>query len=288
MLKDQKQIMKNWKNFDKPLVSISCVTYNHQDYIENTIKSFLIQETDFCFEILITDDASTDKTVKIIKRYVDQYPDIIKPLFHQTNQFRKSSQPHIANITRAQGEYIAFCDGDDFWSSHKKLSKQIAAMKEYNDCNVSFHGVKIHNLLTNEISEKCPSKKILIYEPWKIIFFGNKLYTSTVSIIIKKKIFFNSPYFYLNAPTEDYYILILGSLKNGALFIPDVMSVYRLFTPDSWHFDPNLSKHFYENFKCLFRFLLSLKIVQIYLFPVVIVKLIEFRIKSFILKFFYK
>ena len=70
-----------------PLVSISCITYNHEKYISDALDSFLMQKTNFKYEILIHDDASTDGTVEIINEYQKKYPSIIKPIFQKTNQY---------------------------------------------------------------------------------------------------------------------------------------------------------------------------------------------------------
>ena len=71
------------------LVSIGCITYNHEKYIEDCLKGFLCQRTDFPFEILIHDDASTDGTADIIRSYAKKYPDIIKPIYQTENQYSK-------------------------------------------------------------------------------------------------------------------------------------------------------------------------------------------------------
>ena len=72
---------RNWKSQKNPLVSIICITYNHEPYIADAIESFLNQKTDFPFEIIIHDDASTDKTPEIVRNYLQKYPHIIKPIF---------------------------------------------------------------------------------------------------------------------------------------------------------------------------------------------------------------
>ena len=121
MLKNQEEIIKNWNHNQDPTVSISCITYNHENSIERSIKSFLSQETEFKFEILITDDASNDKTKQIIKKYEELYPKIIFPIYRKKNTFRQGYQPHESNFTRAKGDFVALCDGDDYWNKSYKL-----------------------------------------------------------------------------------------------------------------------------------------------------------------------
>jgi len=86
-LKSEAEIIKKWKNQYKiPLVNVMCLTYNHEKYIEDALQGFLIQKTDFPFEVLIHEDASTDKTAEIIRKYEKLYPNIIKPVYQTENQ----------------------------------------------------------------------------------------------------------------------------------------------------------------------------------------------------------
>lgn len=108
------------------LVSISCITFNHEPYIRQCLEGFLMQKTNFKFEVLIHDDASTDGTEEIIREYEAKYPDIIKPLYEKENQWnlgRRGSS--VFNYPRAQGKYIALCEGDDYWIDPYKLQKQV-------------------------------------------------------------------------------------------------------------------------------------------------------------------
>ena len=122
--------LRNYK-FDSdeiPLVSISCITYNHKQYIRDAIEGFLMQRTNFPVEILIHDDASTDGTAEIIREYEKQYPWLIKPVYQTENQYSKhNSFISISKIQygRALGKYIAFCEGDDYWTDPYKLQKQV-------------------------------------------------------------------------------------------------------------------------------------------------------------------
>lgn len=95
-----------------PLVSISCLTYNHAPYLRQCLDGFVMQITSFPIEILIYDDASGDGTQNIIEEYQKKYPDIIKPIYQTENQYSKGVKVgFVYNYSRAKGEYIAFCEG---------------------------------------------------------------------------------------------------------------------------------------------------------------------------------
>lgn len=118
----------------KPLVSISCITYNHALYIRECLEGFLMQKTNFPFEILIHDDASTDGTADIIREYQAEYPDLIKPILREKNLYSQGIRCiNRFNIERAHGKYIALCEGDDFWTDPNKLQIQFDFMEEHPD-----------------------------------------------------------------------------------------------------------------------------------------------------------
>lgn len=127
----------------KPLVSICCITYNHEPYIRECLDGFLMQKTDFDFEILIHDDASTDKTADIIREYELKYPEIINPIYQTENQYSKGVRPiNKFNFERAQGKYIAMCEGDDYWTDPLKLQKQVDFLDEHPEYVLSCHNYK--------------------------------------------------------------------------------------------------------------------------------------------------
>lgn len=111
----------------QPLVSISCLTYNHAPYIRQCLDGFLMQQCNFDYEILIHDDASTDGTQEIIKEYQLKYPQIVKPILQTENQWRQGVRgiSFRMNFPRAVGKYIAMCEGDDYWTDPLKLQKQV-------------------------------------------------------------------------------------------------------------------------------------------------------------------
>ncbi|PIW04170.1 MAG: glycosyl transferase family 2 [Cytophagales bacterium CG17_big_fil_post_rev_8_21_14_2_50_40_13] len=135
-LRTEDEIIANWKgDIDKPVVSICCITYNHEPYIEDALEGFLIQETDFPFEILIHDDASTDRTADIIREYEAKYPRLIKPIYQIENQYSKGRRGFMNDLfSISKGKYIATCEGDDYWKDRQKLNIQVLFL----DKNKSF------------------------------------------------------------------------------------------------------------------------------------------------------
>lgn len=148
----KEQIMQNW-NSEIPLVSISCITYNHEPYIAQTLDGFLMQKTSFPFEILIHDDASTDRTADIIREYEKKFPNLIKPIYQKENQYSKgfTSVSATWNFPRAQGKYIALCEGDDYWIDENKLQMQVDFLENNPEYGMCFHDAVVVNELENEV-----------------------------------------------------------------------------------------------------------------------------------------
>ena len=138
------------ENKDLPLVSICCITYNHEPYIRQCLDGFMMQKTNFSFEVLIHDDASTDKTQDIIREYEAKYPDIIKPIYQKENQYSKGiSVTKTFNYPRVKGKYIAMCDGDDYWIDPYKLQKQVDYLEAHSDCGLVHTNFCITNVSKN-------------------------------------------------------------------------------------------------------------------------------------------
>ena len=138
----QEDILQDWdNNYIEPLVSISCLTYNHSEYIEQCLDSLLMQKTKKPFEILIHDDCSTDGTTEIIRKYESNFPLIIKPYYEIENQYSIGNKfgSKEWNFPRAKGKYIAICEGDDFWTDEKKLQKQIDFLENNLNYTITCH-----------------------------------------------------------------------------------------------------------------------------------------------------
>lgn len=133
----EEEIMQSWRGeASSPLVSICTRSYNLENFIAQALDSFLMQKTDFPFEIVIDDDCSTDETAEIIKRYKKKYPNII-----HMNLLKKNIGVRlnfIQNLQRARGKYIAPCDADDFWTDSEMLQKHVDFLEKNKEYVVSY------------------------------------------------------------------------------------------------------------------------------------------------------
>jgi glycosyltransferase involved in cell wall biosynthesis len=127
------------------MVSISCSTYNHRNFISDALDGFLMQKTNFAFEILIHDDASTDGTTDIIKSYQLKHSRIIKSFIQPENIHRKENKSELREpfVEARRGKYIAVCEGDDYWTDPLKLQKQVDFMEENPDYSMCFHKARV-------------------------------------------------------------------------------------------------------------------------------------------------
>lgn len=133
---------------DRPLVVIRCLTFNHAPYIRQCLEGFVMQKTTFRYVAIVHDDCSTDETASIIREYATKYSDIIKPIFETENQWGKPGYPLgkiINNAVNAIGaKYIAFCEGDDYWTDPFKLQKQVDFMDSHPEYSFCCHRFDIY------------------------------------------------------------------------------------------------------------------------------------------------
>lgn len=144
----------------KPLVSILVQTYQHSGYIKECLESLLMQEVNFDYEILLGEDASNDGTREICIEYAQRYPDKIRLfLHHRENNIKIGGRPTgrfilMYNLYSARGEYIALCEGDDYWSDPLKLQKQVDFMEKESDYVITYHDAKIIDENGNLLKER--------------------------------------------------------------------------------------------------------------------------------------
>lgn len=137
--KSQAQIMERWTgDVAAPIVSVKCLAFNQEDFIAQTLEGFLEQETNFPFEVIVHDDASTDKTAEIIREYEAKFPQIIKAVYETENQYSKynNSIDRIV-VPMLRGKYIAMCEGDDYWTDPHKLQRQVDFLESHPEYSLS-------------------------------------------------------------------------------------------------------------------------------------------------------
>lgn len=204
-------------------VSIRCITYNHEPYIRRCLDGFVMQKTNFYFEAIVHDDASTDGTAAIIKEYAEKYPDVIKPIIETENQFSKhdGSLREIMN-NACKGKYVAMCEGDDYWTDPYKLQKQVDFMELHPDYVACFHNARVqygdHASLFNGLEEKpYTTTEDIIKRPWFI----------ATPTLLYRNISFDMPEWSKEVVNGDYLIELLLAKEGDFYYMDDVMAVYR-------------------------------------------------------------
>ncbi len=229
-------------NRTEPLVSVYIVTYQHAPFIRDCLDGVLMQKTSFPIEILIGEDESTDGTREICMEYAEKHPDKIRLFLRD----RKTSQLYDddGNIVCRfngkwlrkckRGNYLAFCEGDDYWTDPFKLHKQISLMKQHPECHLSFHPVELiwgRNTGRPQIYKK-HSDHNRIYSTEDLIIGGGE-FCPTVSLVINTETSQFDPWRF-KMPVQDYFSQVVASFNGGALYINEVMAVYRKGVPGSW------------------------------------------------------
>lgn len=222
------------KELQPIMVSIQCTAYNHERFIRETLEGFVMQKTNFSFEAIVHDDASTDGTAKIIREYAEKYPDIIKPIYETENQYSKKDGSLLRIMNDAcRGKYIAFCEGDDYWIDPYKLQKQVDILEKDNSIAFVYSKVNVYDEL----------KKQFIYEFgiktnfYQLLEIGNSI--PTLSVCIRHDIL--DDYFRDIKPglkswkMGDYPIWLYASKNNKIEFLDETLGVYRILPNSASH-----------------------------------------------------
>lgn len=217
---------------DAIVVSIICCTYNHENYIRDCLEGFVSQRTGFGFEVLIHDDASTDGTAGIIREYESRYPEIIRPVYQQTNQYSKGVDIFFdVVLPLAKGKYIAICEGDDYWTDPLKLRKQVDFLESHPDCGMVFGKVQKYIQSKKQFGTLFGSP----VESVERLLQTNTIPTPTVlcrkDFILKYKTEIGQQQWLLG----DYPLWIFIALHSEIAFMDEVLSVYRVLEESACH-----------------------------------------------------
>lgn len=211
-----------------PLVSVLCRTYNHELFIEDAIKGFISQNTDFPIEVIIHDDASTDSTAAIVNKYQQQYPDLIKPIFQKENQFSREKRK-VAKIlfNAAKGKYFAYCDGDDYWTDPFKLQKQVDFLESNPDFAV------IHSDFEEKFEKNSGSRRGLhgtIKPKSGNVFFDllRANFIGTLTAMVRADIIRNLDGVYEKNYVYDYWLWLKIAENHKLKYLNQATAVYRI------------------------------------------------------------
>ena len=178
-------------NQDNIMVSIVYITYNHEKYISQALEGFLNQKTTFPIEIIIHDDASTDRTPDIIINYASRYPTLITPILQNENQYSQGKIITEKLIMQAKGKYIAFCEGDDYWTDPNKLQEQVDILERNIDLVASTH----NEIVVRENGTPWPKSYQISYREHHNRILDRKMlnykckFAHTASIVVRRDIF---------------------------------------------------------------------------------------------------
>jgi glycosyltransferase involved in cell wall biosynthesis len=214
-------------------VSVWVTTYNHENYIAQALESALMQETDFEFEIIVGEDCSTDKTREIVLSYKEKYPEKIILCVPEKNL--GMIEMNRTTYKMCSGKYIAWLDGDDYWTDPHKLQKQVNFMDEHEDIVMCYH----KSMILKEVTGKSTySRDPVVDNNENIISLKDlmeKFYpVTTPSVLFRNILPKDLPEWFYTLPYLDraYFYLLLQ--HGNAKYMSEAMSVYRDHKRGAW------------------------------------------------------
>ncbi len=210
------------------MVSVVMTTYNHHPFIAEAIEGVLKQKTEFPIELIIGEDCSIDGTRKIVEEYSIRYPEQIKPIFNKKNLGLLKNYKETLQVV--SGKYIAFCEGDDYWTDPLKLQKQVDFMESNLSYVACFHKYQ-------EIEESTIRNEILpaIKDDFVVTTtnFFKKWYTKTLTVLLRSESLHQIDISKYQNPRDTSLFYELLKINN-AMCLNFVGGVYRLHKTGVW------------------------------------------------------
>lgn len=234
------------------VVTIRCTVYNHEPYIRQCLEGFVMQKTNFRFEAIVHDDASTDNSAAIIREYAEKYPDIIKPILQTENQYSKRDGS-IRRIMDAHthGKYVAICEGDDYWIDPFKLQKQVDFLEENPE----------YGMVRTEIHRYYQEKKEFEYNFFSTIrkdihedslreYLLKGWFAAPCTWLLRRELYSTVPVLPKDCFSGDINVILCIASSSKIGFIKDATAVYRILPISASHF---------SNLKDYLKFALKVK-----------------------------
>lgn len=229
-------------------VSVLITTYNLEQYVAQTLDSVLMQQVDFEYEILVGDDGSKDRTRDVVRQYMERYPDLIS-LFvmdrepdQQYNRIARASRNRLNLISRAQGEYLIFLDGDDVYTDSRKLQRQADVLDapENRDCVACAHNIWLYwdEQRKEPVNPYTKEFKVKGRTYWRDVMY---FHSDTVMF---RNVFTDSLMEDIPSDFFDDNIIVFALLKYGGIYyLPELMANYRQVENSSWNSVDDTEKH---------------------------------------------
>jgi len=227
---------------EEPKVSVLIPSYNQERVIEQTVLSALTQDYDN-LEVIVSDDASLDRTPQLLKELQEQYPGRLKVFLHQTNL--GVTRNHTLGLLECGGDFIAFQDGDDLFLPGK-IRKQVQFMQEHSECTICSHDVDVFDSETGKTlylwSQRFGQRAGRIRE---LVRYGN--YLSSVSVMVRRSHLPEYGYDDRIRIGSDWllWLEVLGRGKGRICYLNEVLARYRrhadnLTNVSGWKYEDQL------------------------------------------------
>lgn len=216
-------------------VVVICMTYNHAHFIEKTLQGFVSQKVDFPVHYIIRDDASTDNTAEIIRKYEKKYPSLIQGIYEKVNQYGKQREiPYSQKlILETDSKYYALCEGDDYWCDEYKLKKQVDLMDSHPNATMCIHGHFLLNNKTGKLKPVYPYGKSGLVSTKDVILEPHGM-PATCSMLMRGTAIKRYPYEILKCPVGDRNRRIFLASIGDVFYINELMGVYRINNSQSF------------------------------------------------------
>ena len=218
-------------------VTVLCLTYNHARFIRKALDGFVMQKTNFPFEVLVHDDASTDGTADIIREYAARYPNVIVPILQKENQYSQGGGISRRFLwPRIRGVYVASCEGDDYWVDDQKLQKQVNWLDAHPSSGICFHYATVHWEDGRVPDMIFPDERRFGKPPFTFqdLLRRNFIQSSSVMYRWRLKGKENELFPGVKMTPRDWLRHLYHAEGGEIGFIPEVMSVYRRHSGGVW------------------------------------------------------
>ncbi|NUZ10661.1 glycosyltransferase family 2 protein [Pseudoalteromonas sp. McH1-7] len=231
----ESEIISQWVYDDKVYISCICIVFNQFKYVRHAIDSILAQKTEYRFEVLIHDDCSSDGTTEILLDYKRRYPRLVNLVLQEENQYSKGKKITPLIVPYAKGEYVAFCEGDDYWCKDNKLQVQINALEKNKEVDLCVHDSFCLNCRGLESNYRFPlgnySEGIIPFSAFSDVYTQ---FSPTASMFCRLEALQAAAMKISNAPCGDIFLEIYLGAGRGYYNVDGKFSVYNLGSSGSW------------------------------------------------------